>query len=722
MDQMNDTRKRVEELCDRAAYWSLLALVVLLPVTLNPYGNAYFDAPKGGLVRFLAMIGVAAWACKLIVAGRLRWTRTVLDWPLVALLASSAVATALALNRHISFYGGLNTFDGLLNLACYVALFYLAVNFVTTRTRLRNLIAGFLGTAAVISLLAVFERIGLYVLSSSIAPGGVDPTRSSATFGNPVHLGAYLTIVVPVSLALMLYLRVVDDGATGAHRSVPVMWFSTALLAVETAALVFTQGRAAWLGAGIGVAVTLTIIFTLKDRFRWRHIAFVLVPILAAGALYVAVQAASKAPAGESVSARAKSVAAVSSGTAFNRLYMWKMTLPMLVAKPLHGRSSDFDAVLGPVRLPATVARPLFGYGLDFYLELFPRWRPRDWYTSIQEDAVPAQPHNDLLQVAVGQGLVGLVAYLVVLATLVLTTARAALRSSQLMQRHALAGLVGAIVAYFIQLQFSFTVVGVAPFFWIAAGLAVSLAHREERASRILESELPLRDDAARIACVAVAVGLVIWGSAGIYRFVAADQYVRAAQDASAIGAFDKTLELTNAIMALNPNESRYPMVTSRFFEDAYVSTQDGKYADAGINLAQRAQRLDPYLTEPFFTEALIYRQIAARTGTNSLGRAIDLYRHILVLDPYNEDGLFNLALALYDTRSYQESVVTLKKALRLKPRDGDAYEALGAAYVKLREYKLAQTALERAVRLNPNSVYAARALKELKAKRQESR
>jgi len=369
----------------------------------------------------------------------------------------------------------------------------------------------------------------------------------------------------------------------------------------------------------------------------------------------------------------------------------------MLLARPLHGRADTLDATVGPVRLPAAVVRPLFGYGLDFYLELFPRWRPRDWYVAIKEDAFPAQPHNDLLQVATGQGLVGLAAYLAFLAALVGTSGRAAARSRHAMQRFALAGLLGGVVAYVIQLQLSFTVVGVAPFFWIAAGMAASLSHREDRDARIVEVDLPTNRDAVQVASVVVLAGLLVWGTVGVYRLVAADARLRASQEAVGIGAYDKGLDLAYETLALNPYESRYPMVTARFFEDAYASTGDGRYADAALDLARKAQDLDPYLTEPYFTQASIYRQMARRTGTASLQQAAALYRRVLSLDPYNEDGLFNLALTLYDQRAYAESVALLRKALQLKPGDADAYEALGAAYAKQKKYKEAEDEIGRA-------------------------
>lgn len=724
---MNDTEEltpRLALVCGEAAFWSLVALVTTLPLVLNPYGNAYFDTPKLVVVRGLTMLGVAAWALSSVLSGRFKWVRTSLDWPLLALVASGVVTTALALNGHVSFFGGLNTFDGLLNLICHVALFYLAVNFVSSTPRLRVLLVAFLGSSVLVSLIAVLERVGLHLLPGPLAPGGVDPSRSSATFGNPVHLGAYLALVIPITVALVLYLRVkVDASRDSSHRQLgPLVWAATALLSLQLAAIIFTQGRAAWLGVLLGIVLVLIVHVRTRDGFRRQHILLAVVVALATVVIYGSVRLAARESDSGSIARRAESLAEVSSGTAFNRLYMWKMTLPMIAARPLAKPVPSLDASLGPVRLPMSVVRPIFGYGFDFYLELFPKWRPADWYRSIKEDAIPAQPHNDLLQVAMGQGLAGLVAYLAVLGAFFFVVARGSLRSTQLVRRYATAGLVGAAAAYILQLQFSFIVVGVAPLFWVMAGLAVSLANSGDRGARTVEVDLPTASPAVRFAVGASIVAMLAIGGVGLYRVLAADATLRAAQDAMTAGYTQEALELLNSAADTNPNETRFPMVAARFCSDIYAQTKDGAFADAGIRFARTAQRLNPFLTEPLFTEAGIYRTMAGRADTAPLFRAERLYRQILQIDQYNEDALFNLGITLYDLRSYPDAGVMLKRAVALKPNDADAHVALGAAFVKIRRFDEARSALRTAVRLKPDSSYAREQLKALERRRTDSR
>jgi len=85
--------------------------------------------------------------------------------------------------------------------------------------------------------------------------------------------------------------------------------------------------------------------------------------------------------------------------------------------------------------------------------------------------------HNDLLDLGLSVGIVGLLAYGWVVAA-ALGSAVRALRGPldvQLRGGAALAGLLG----YLLALQFGFSVVGVAPVFWSVLGTAIGLSPRE---------------------------------------------------------------------------------------------------------------------------------------------------------------------------------------------------------------------------------------------------
>jgi len=675
------TKDEAASYCEKTAVGSLIVLAALLPLALNPYGNAFFESPKMVLLRLAVMVGVLAWCLAMLLRLRFVWIKTPLDWPLAALIAGASVSTVLAINPHVSFYGQLNRFDGLLSLVCYVALFYLAVNLITSRRRLARLVAAFLGASALVSVVAVLERLGLYVLPYTTGVGGIDPTRSSSTYGNPLYLGAYLTIAIPIGLGTIAYLVAERDAAaTRKEGHAPNVLTASvlAIVSVQLTALVSTNGRAAWLGAGTAFVI-LTLLLIMRGGFN-RSLLVLFVPLLAALALYGMIQTFSTAPTAESAASRAGSIADLSQGTAFNRLYIWKMTLPALAD------------------------RPLFGYGLDSYLEMFPKLRPRDWYRAVKENAIPDKPHNDLLQVAAGQGLIGLAAYLALLAAFFRSAVRAAARSRALLQRVALAALVAAAAGYLLQLQASFAVIGVAPLFWIAAGIATSLGQGRERERRRIQLSLAAGTAATPLLQASIAAGLVVafaWGAFGLGKSLASDVYVRLGQKQAGEGHALAAVPYFEKAAAVNPYETRFPMLAGQANEEAFVRTRDSAYAEKAISYSRSAQAADPYFMEPYFREASVYRYMAS-SGGGPLFNAARVYETILSMDPYNQDAHFNLGITLYDLKFYAKAARTLETATDLKPDDGEAWAALGAAYAKEGRTAEARRALQSALRLDP--------------------
>jgi len=79
--------------------------------------------------------------------------------------------------------------------------------------------------------------------------------------------------------------------------------------------------------------------------------------------------------------------------------------------------------------------------------------------------------HNDLLQVAVSIGIPGALAYAAVWGSVVWSAVRMWRRATDA-PRVLAAGWLAAITAYIVQVQFSFSVVALAPIVWLLAGSA----------------------------------------------------------------------------------------------------------------------------------------------------------------------------------------------------------------------------------------------------------
>jgi putative inorganic carbon (HCO3(-)) transporter len=146
---------------------------------------------------------------------------------------------------------------------------------------------------------------------------------------------------------------------------------------------------------------------------------------------------------------------------------------------------------------PLVAARPLFGWGPETLSQAYPAYKTPDFVRVFPEAAmqhiIVDRPHNDVLQQAIATGVVGLAAYLWLSWTVLSVawrTARARVygahglrrgddRQSSLVDPAVIgAGLFGGFVAYFAQLQLSFSYVSVAPLFWVLVGAVAGLRPR----------------------------------------------------------------------------------------------------------------------------------------------------------------------------------------------------------------------------------------------------
>ncbi|MGB9553681.1 MAG: O-antigen ligase family protein, partial [bacterium] len=133
----------------------------------------------------------------------------------------------------------------------------------------------------------------------------------------------------------------------------------------------------------------------------------------------------------------------VPQNTLINRLYIW-------------GRA-----------LPSILQHPIFGWGPDSFGEAFPQFTYEESLKLFNTGyAYVDKAHNDLIQVAVTLGIAGLLAYFAFLIRLFSLTYPQ--RNSDPLLKYTLPGLFG----YLVSLELSFSVVSVAPIFWVLAGIS----------------------------------------------------------------------------------------------------------------------------------------------------------------------------------------------------------------------------------------------------------
>jgi putative inorganic carbon (HCO3(-)) transporter len=422
------------------------AAAVALPFVVVPgWYDAYYW-PKTCVLYAAVALG----ALSIRRSARESWTidlGTPLAPAFAAWLAALAVATALSINPIVSIVGEDYRYEGLLTWTAYAALAALSASALRSPRRLEGVLTWTLAAAGGMSVLALMQHAGLTPVPVDIARRGW--VRAWGTTGSPLALGAYLVLLLPLTIGLYTQSR---RGLRAVYGTLAVAMY---------AALMATQARAEWGALALGVIAWG--IAADKTSVRRAVAPLVLLAAVCAAVTPVVLLSGPRAPTGHIADAN----------SAASRLYLWRTSAPLIAQRPLFGWG------------PETLAQAYPTYKSPEFVRIFPE--------AAMQHIVVDRPHNDLLQQAIAAGILGLGAYVWLcwnVLAVAWRTARGRVygdhglrrgddRLSLLVDPAIIgAGLFGGFVAYFAQLQLSFSYVSVAPLFWVLVGVVAGLRPR----------------------------------------------------------------------------------------------------------------------------------------------------------------------------------------------------------------------------------------------------
>jgi len=429
--------------------WTIALTVAVVPllIDLSNLDDTYY-AGKARALAILAPVIVVG----LLASGGLHvLRRSGLLAPLLAFTVAVSAATALSVDPRVSVFGAPRRHEGLLALGAY-AVVCAGTLVVAARGGLRLWLGAALAGGTLAGLYGVAQYFGMELIVRDSTRVGW--WRPFSTSGNPNFLGGYMVLMVPLAaLALMT-----------AKRRVTMALSAIALLTSALAALC-TYSRAAWLGV-LTVLMLMAILLMHSPRVHrargaFRRFAASLALVGAVAVLFFTPggpMANRRADWSAAERARPDAAAADATGGIQGRLYLWRHAVRLWRVRPILGYGPETFALVFPQGWDAERAR-VFG-------------------------AAPARidkAHNDTLDLAMSAGLAGVAAFWWV-------TWRAARRAWEGVRAGgtleiAAVAVLAAAAGYWLDVQWHFSTVSVAPVFWsalgAAAGLGVSAARGE---------------------------------------------------------------------------------------------------------------------------------------------------------------------------------------------------------------------------------------------------
>jgi len=501
------------------AGWLLRAAAFVLPLAYWWGTYDRYVLPKLLLARVLVIGLLILFVARTVVTGAVTIKRTPLDMPLLVFVVSAVLSTVSAYNQNVGVFGTYSRYDGLLTIVMYAALFWLSVQTISGPGEARTLIRILLASGYLVAVIAILQSA-----TDSMTQGALVP--AFGTLGQKNVLGAFLAM-----LAVLAY-RELLEADSWSQRVIAIN-----LTAIIGVALLLTLSRSAWLGTAIAAVVLLVGGYRPTMRLGLACLLVVVIGGLIVGGLRVGGGVQTEQKIGEL-------------SLTGDRPALWR------------------DAI----RL--TASRPLLGYGPDNFGLVFPRFQTT--YLGRQQWD---KAHAESLQVAATQGLVGLVAYALVLAAFV----RAFWRGRR---RVGAVPILAAWIAYQFTLQLNFSALAASLPFWIFAAAAmeswgVTTPHRSPPLQGGREPMgLTAWGGVAAILIVALMALMVI---VTVFPYLA-DAQLLAAVSADAQGRTDQAQAAAAKARDLAPRESVYAVeIGNVAFERRDWSSAVDAYRDAAV-------------------------------------------------------------------------------------------------------------------------------------------
>lgn len=630
-----DRNQTVIHTCDNITQWGIIALAFLVPLVINPFGYDMYGLPKIVLTCLLVMVILAAWLINNLQNDQPQLARTSLFLPITLFLLLAFVSTLKSVNIANSLYGSFERYEGLLSLLIYVFIYFIAASTFRTYEKIQKLQLALVVSGAIIAIYGVLQHFGLDFINWSSAK--VDFTRIVSTLGNSNFLADFLVIALVLAIAFYL--------ASSSWATRGPLFICTGLLFI---ALLFTYSRAGWLGFAVSLLVLLTLL--PKQLLAKRKIqlgllcAFLVLCLIIVNyvpKLHLGYQGA------PSITKQAASSIQTGEGTAAARLYIWETAINM------------------------TKDRPLLGWGIENFGTIYPKYRSLNLAHLEGGDYIPDKPHNELLQISTGMGLLGLLAFLWLVFTFVATAWRK-VATEPLEKRLLLSGMLAGWIGYFVAIQFNFSIAGPALVSWLLMGTLLANEKKGVQAPWSLRKSV-------QAVLLALALCIVLFLGIVSLKWLAADTYF--VKGVEAMEATDNSAALTSLEQAvkLNPTSPTFSITLTQVYLASSRSTGNPVWAEEAFKLAQSLVNQDPL--NPYHRMLLSQTFIEQYNVTGNqtwLRQSETQAKKAIELDPKSATAHYNLGQLYEGEKQYQKARYYYQQALRLDRKNKQAKKALG--------------------------------------------
>jgi tetratricopeptide (TPR) repeat protein/O-antigen ligase len=637
----------------------ILVVLGLTPLLFTPYTTDFFDTSKVIFLAVSVLLLFLLTAFGWVLRGKVIYTKTPLDLPLLFLLIVVLLSTVFSDSRYVSIYGNFPKIHGsAVTWVAYILFYFAAVSHLKSVSQIRTALYTLVGSATIVSVITLLSYFGVYLPINFAKAANFTPT------GSTFSTAALLLLLLPVTMINFIQ-----------SKNGPIAMASAVLSSLFIVTIILIGGNTSN-GAGVlfspiyialYVTIFLVVYFFRKTSLN-RALALLAIPV----ALSAIVLMLGYAPFSQN-----------------SALYQKRVNFPREIQLDFGTSWKVASSIISNT--------PLLGTGPATFLFNFSNHKPIEFnqtnYWLISFDTA----FNEFLQIFGSLGLLGLLAFLY-FAAMVVSLGLHGTRSTDHSLDKSLS--VSAIVIVLLLLVHVSS-----PIFWVASiallamlmGAHKSYGKAEElsigiKASKLTDDNLIVGDVLPILLFIPI-MAFIIWTSWMMWLAVAADVNHRQALDSVSKSGLTTYNLLRNA-ETLNPYIDVYhtDLAQTNFaLANALAAAKGPSQASAAGTLTDDDKRtiqtlLSQSIAEARFAVALsprnpqnweilasIYRQISG-IANNALDFSLDAYGHAIQQDPLNPVLRLNVGGIYYSIKNYELASRFFTDAANLKPDYANAY------------------------------------------------
>jgi len=659
-----------------------LLLIFLLPLYFNPLGQQAFYFAKALLLQFMVCLMLGLYLARWFLAGRdsgpfnliAEVRRSPLQAAVIAFGLLWAISTVFSIMPEASFWGGLASKSGLTSILAWIVFFLILAHCVRRRAQLYRVLAVLTVSAGMVSLFGILELADPRLFSRYSING-----RVFATDGNPLSLSGFISMVLPVNLALVMLVWYGTDK--GRKKTLKLVGLLLALT-LQMICLCLAQYSITMLLFIVGIFIFFLLTgICLKRKATVAVSAGVLALLLI---LSVVIVGQSLMPRALDTATPDTSVSPASPGTSVAvqaglntiglRVSQWTCALNVVLDSPevpLHANNMQF-------------LRRWIGYGPEMMVVASQtRYPPEMKSADTANSQLLGQPENHYLHLAVTIGLLGLAAFLALIFIFFYTGLRLLRKSTDKDVIYLGAALISGIAQYCVHILFNPTAILPEFVFWLLLALMAALAKMEMPGGAqpaAPADDAPAVTDSTEKAGAgkprkAIAVLMVIIftgvGFSLTLRPAMADMKLSSALRTWSSDAGQTLAALAEAARVEPPEAVYYGYIGAYAFRLAIASdnaTERSSLMSLSTTAYSAAGTCEPYLAYWSYTTGDAYTYRASHIDVGKWPDALRYYERADILLPENAVILNNWALALMLSGDYAEAGHKLSQSREADP------------------------------------------------------